>query len=389
MSTAFDFDQEIDRRVTPALKWRQAVAGAQGEGLFPAGVADMDFRAPPAVLAAMQARLEHGVFGYEAWPETLLPALTGWLAQRHGWQVEPDHILRAPNVLNALSIAAAIFSDPGDAIIIQPPVSFDFQDVIRENHREILLNPLLLENGRYRFDLPGLEALAARPEARILFLCNPHNPVGRAWSRSELSEIDRICRTHGVLVVADEIHGDITLPDHHYTPFASLGPEAAANCLAVISPAKSFNIASCCQAFAILADDARRRAYQAESSRMNANKNNAFASVAMVAAYSEGAAWLDALRGYLAGNLALLRRRLAPLEGVALIEPEATFLAWLDFRALGLEADDLDRFLREKVGWAVTRGAAFGAQGAGFARFNFACPRPRLSEALERLQAAL
>ncbi len=389
MTEAFDFDEAIDRRAVPALKWHRMVLGDGGEGLFPAGVADMDFRAAPVVRAAMQARLQHGVFGYEAWPDTLLPALTGWLQARHGWEVAPGHVLRAPNVLNVLSIATAVFSAPGEEVIIQPPVFFDFEDVIGENHRKVLHNPLLFENGRYRMDLAGLETLAARPEARILYLCNPHNPVGRVWSRAELDAVDRICRAHDVLVVADEIHGDITFAPHAYTPFASLGPAAAANCISAISPAKAFNIAACCQAFAVVADEARRKAYQAESSRRNANKNNAFASAAMVAAYSEGAPWLDAARAYLADNLALLRQRLAPLPGVTLIEPEGTFLAWLDFRALGLEPAALTAFLRERAGWAVTRGEAFGPGGAGFARFNFACPRMRLAGALDQLEAAL
>ncbi len=384
-----EFDEVIDRRAVPALKWHRAVLGEGGEKLFAAGVADMDFRAAPVIRQALQARLAHGVFGYEAWPDALVEALTGWLAARHGWQVAPEQVLRAPNVLNILSIVAATFTAPGDGIIIQPPVFFDFADVIRENRREILTNPLLFENGRYRPDLAGLERLAARKEARMLFLCNPHNPVGRAWSREELGEIDRICRAHGVLVVADEIHADITLAGHVHTPFASLGPGAAANCISAVSPAKAFNIAACCQAFAIIPDAARRQRYQAESSRMNANKNNAFSSAAMVAAYREGAPWLAAVRAYLGQNLVLLRTRIAAMEGVELVEPEATFLAWLDFRALGLTPEALTAFLRREAGWAVTRGEAFGPEGAGFARFNFACPRSRLEAALERLQAAL
>ncbi|HHB81428.1 MAG TPA: aminotransferase class I/II-fold pyridoxal phosphate-dependent enzyme, partial [Aliiroseovarius sp.] len=227
----FDFDEVIDRRAVPALKWHRMVLGQGGEDLFPAGVADMDFRAPPVVRDALQARLEHGILGYETWPAALVPALPRWLATHHGWEVAPEHILRAPNVLNVLSIAISVFSAPGDGVIIQPPVFFDFEDVIHENHREVLHNPLLFENGRYRPDFEGLEKLAARPEARLLFLCNPHNPVGRVWSREELSAIDRICRAHDVLVIADEIHADITFSGHAYTPFASLGPAAAANCI--------------------------------------------------------------------------------------------------------------------------------------------------------------
>jgi cystathionine beta-lyase len=192
-----------------------------------------------------------------------------------------------------------------------------------------------------------------------------------------------------VLVISDEIHGDITFDGHVYTPFASLGAQAAANSIICISPAKSFNIASCCSAFTIISDDVLRKAFQAENSRLTINKNNAFASVAMQAAYRDGASWLDAVIGYLDGNLALLRARLSELPAVTLIEPEGTFLVWLDFRALGLGPDDLIAFLRQKAGWAVTRGIAFGPEGAGFVRLNIACTRARLADAMGQLSQAV
>lgn len=385
---AFDFDEEIDRSVVPALKWR--VARQAGDGrLWPCGVADMDYRAAPAILAAMQARLDHGVFGYEAVPDGLFPALIDWMARRHGWQIAAEWILRAPNVLDSLAIAASLFTRPGEAIIVQPPVFFDFYDVIAENGRTVAENPLVLREGRYEMDFDGLVALAARPEVRMLFLCNPHNPVGRVWTRAELARLDEICRTSGVLVVADEIHADITFSGHAYTPFASLSEAAALNAITCLSPAKSFNIASCAQAQTIVPDPARREAVQAENSRLTVNKNNAFASVAMQAAWREGGPWLDAAIDYLAGNLAILRARLAPLPEVTLIEPEGTFLAWLDFRAMGLTPEELTAFLRTEALWAPTRGEAFGPGGAGFARVNIACTRRRLKGALGRLEAAL
>ena len=385
----FSFDEETDRRAVPALKWHPMVLGKDGAGLFPAGVADMDFRAPPPVIAALQERLDHGIFGYETMPSGLLPALVGWLQTRHAWTVNPEHILRAPNVLDSLAIAATLFSGKGDGIIVQPPVFFDFFDIITENHRNVAANPLILNGGRYEMDFDGLETLAADPRNRILFLCNPHNPVGRVWSREELAELDRICRRHDVLVVSDEIHGDITYAGHPFTPFASLGAKAAANSVTCISPAKSFNIASCCSAFTIVPDDVRRKLFQTENSRLTVNKNNAFASVAMLAAYRDGAPWLEAVIDYLHGNLALLRARLADLPGITMIEPEGTFLVWLDFRALGLAPDDLTAFLRGQAGWAVTRGIAFGPEGAGFARLNIACTRARLANALDHLTQAI
>jgi cystathionine beta-lyase len=385
----FDFDEEIDRRQVPALKMHRMVLGADGLDLFPAGVADMDFRVAPAILEAMQKRREHGVFGYETVPAGLFPALINWFQHRHGWLIDPGQILRAPNVLNSLAIAASLFAGKGDGIIVQPPVFFDFYDIITENQRRIVRNPLIFKNGRYSMDFAGLERLAEDPDNRMLFICNPHNPVGRVWTRDELQRMAEICLRNNVLVVSDEIHADITFPGHAYTPFASLGEAYSRNNIICISPAKSFNIAACCSAFTVIADDERRKHFQAENNRLTVNKNNAFASVAMEAAYREAGPWLDAALDYIRGNLDLVRSRLNKLPCVKLIEPEGTFLVWLDFRELGFSADELNVFLREKAQWAITRGISFGQEGVGFGRLNIACPRARLARALDRLEIAL
>lgn len=387
--TEFRFDEEINRREVPALKVHKMVLGADGMDLFAAGVADMDFRAPPAVLKALEARAAHGIFGYETVPDGLLPALIDWLASRHGWSVDEAQILRAPNVLNSLAMAANLFTDAGDAIIVQPPVFFDFADIIAENGREMVANPLVLKDGRYEMNFDGLEQLARAPRTKMLFLCNPHNPVGRVWAREELTRLGEICRAHNVLVVADEIHGDITFSGHHYTPFATVSKGDAMNCITCLSPAKSFNIAACCSSFTVIADEAMRARFQAENSRLTVNKNNAFASVAMRAAYQEGAGWLEGVMSYLQGNLDLVRHHLSGLHGGELIEPEGTFLLWLDFRALGLAPNELTKFLRQNAGWAVTRGQSFGVEGEGFARLNIACPRARLEQALRQLSGAV
>ncbi|MDJ0629775.1 MAG: MalY/PatB family protein [Rhodobacter sp.] len=385
----FNFDHPPDRRAVPALKTHRIVLGEDSDRLFAAGVADMDFEVAPPILDALHARLQHGIFGYEAVPDGLIPALTQWLRIRHGWTVDPNHILRAPNALNSLAIAASAFTDPGEGIIVQPPVFFDFFDIIRENHRTVAENPLILRDGRYEIDFAGLDALAANPKNRLLFLCNPHNPVGRVWTRMELMRLGEICLRNGVLVVTDELHGDIIFPGHRFTPFASLGSRHAANSVTILSPAKSFNIAGCCSAFTIVPDTDRRAHFQAENSRLTVNKNNAFANVAMMAAYRDGGAWLDAVIDYLRENLSLVRTRLDEVPDVTLIEPEGTFLLWLDFRALGFDPGALHAFLRGRANWAVTRGISFGAQGAGFARLNIACPRARLDGALDMLERAL
>jgi cystathionine beta-lyase len=382
------FDEEIDRRLVPALKTHPIVLGKNGEDLLAAGVADMDFKAPAPVLTAMQQRLEHGVFGYEALPDGLMPALRAWLRNRHGWDVDEEKILRAPNVLNSLAISASLFAGEGDGVIVQPPVFFDFYDVVRENKRALVSNPLILNAGHYEIDFDGLEKVASEPQNKMLFLCNPHNPVGRVWTREELIRLGDICQRSGVFVIADEIHGDITFSENKYTPFASLGPEYADNSVTLISPAKSFNIAGCCSAFTIISNPDKRKLFQAENSRLTVNKNNAFASVAMEAAYKHGEPWLDAVIEYLSDNLNLVRTKLVDAPNVNLIEPEGTFLVWLDFRKMNLSEDELTAFLRGRAGWAVTRGRAFGEEGKGFARLNIACVRARLESALNQLLSA-
>ena len=247
----FDFTEPIDRRAVPALKHHRLVLGSDGMDLFPAGVADMDFRVAPCIAKAIAARAAHGVYGYETVPDGMIPALTGWLENRHGWAVDTSHILRAPNVLNALAMAASCFTEPGDGIIVQPPVFFDFADIITENGRQVVENPLILRNGRYEMDFDGLAHSASNPRTRMIFLCNPHNPVGRVWTADDLLRLGAICRRFGVLVVSDEIHGDITFPGHRYTPFASISAEDSLNSITCLSPAKSFNIAACCSAFTI------------------------------------------------------------------------------------------------------------------------------------------
>lgn len=389
MADPFDFDEVIDRREVPALKVHRMVLDTDGMGLFPAGVADMDFRAPKPILDAMAQRLAHGVFGYETIPDGLMPALIAWMKQRHAWTIHPDHILRAPNVLNSLSMAANLFTRPGDGIIVQPPVFFDFADIIAENGRRMVENPLVLSSGRYEMNFDELATCAADPRTTMLFLCNPHNPVGRVWTKAELTQLGAICRQNGVVVVSDEIHADITFQNFPYTPFASISDADAQNSITCLSPAKSFNIAACCGAFTVVSDENRRNALKAENSRLTVNKNNAFASVAMEVAYKDGGPWLDAAIAYIEGNLSLVRARLSDIPEASLIEPEGTFLIWLDFRQLGLSPSELTEFLRCEAGWAITRGIAFGDSGAGFGRLNIACPRARLERALDRLVQAI
>jgi cystathionine beta-lyase len=261
--------------------------------------------------------------------------------------------------------------------------------VLNENHREIVHNPLILDRGRYRMDFEDLENKASNPKTRMIYLCNPHNPVARVWSEQELRILGDICNRHDVLVVADEMHGDLVFGGNKYTPFASLGPAYAANCISCISPAKTFNIASCCSAFTLIADEDMRKAFQVENSRYSVNKNNPFANIAMKAAYRDGAPWLKAVIAYLEANVAMVRTALSNITGIELVEPEGTFLLWVNFNGLGLELDELYAFLRTRAKWSVTRGHSFGEEGNGFARVNIACTRKKLETALGNLELAV
>jgi len=380
------FDEDIDRSTVPALKVIRTVSGTE---VFAGGVADMDFKAPPIVLKALQDRLDHGVFGYEKVSSKLIPALQNWLSTRHHWHVDSDHVVRSPNVLNSLAMAASLFTKPGDGIILQPPVFYDFFDILHENNRQLISNPLIMENNRYQMDFADLEEKASMPNTKMIYLCNPHNPVGRVWTEEELLRLGDICLRHHVVVVADELHGDIVYRNNSYTPFASLTNDFANNSLTCISPAKSFNIAACCSSFTIIPNEDYRTLFAAENSRLTVNKNNAFANVAMEAAYKGGGPWLDDVILYLHRNVDTVREYILKIPGVELIEPEGTFLVWLDFRDLKLSADELDTFLKTNAKWFVSRGTAFGAEGAGFARMNIACTHAKLVTAMDRLVFAV
>ena len=387
-----NFDELIDRRVYPTQKWNPADLRQffGGEDVLPFWIADMDFPAPTAVLEALRKRVDHGIFGYEYKKDSYFAAITGWYKTRHGWNLQREQIQFGPGVLSSLAILISQHSEEGEGVIAQPPVFFEFKQVIRKNGRKLIKNPLILENGRYRMDFADLEAKAADPRNKLLILCNPHNPIGRVWTREELAQVDEICRRHHVRVIADEIHGDIVYPPHQYTPFASLSDAAADNAFILFSPAKTFNLAGMIDGMAAIANEADRRLYDQFVDRYQVNRNNVFTAVAVETAYREGGPWLDELLAYLHQNVAFIGQFLAEnAPQVKLIEPEGAYLVWLDFRELGLDVKALQKFLAQEAGLALNAGHWFGREGAGFARMNIAVPRQLLEEAMGRLGQAV
>ncbi|WP_031212813.1 MalY/PatB family protein [Geobacillus thermopakistaniensis] len=384
----FPFDRVIDRRGTLSVKWDDVHRVFGREDVWPMWVADMDFPAPKEVQEALRQRVEHGVFGYTVIPDSLKEAVCQWLERRHDWTIDPSWLVFAHGVVPAVAAAIEAFSEPGDRIIVFSPVYRPLFDLVRRHDRTLLFSPLRLEEDNYAIDWDDLERKL--PDAKLLILCHPHNPGGKSWTKEELEQLGELCLKHGVFVLSDEIHADLTLPPAKHTPFASLHPDLAAQSATFRAPTKTFNLAGLQAAEVILPDESRRRAFRRVQQRHGFFTLNAFAIVGAEAAYRHGGPWLDALLDYLRQNIdmtvAYLAEHLPPLRPV---RPQATYLVWIDCRGLGLSEAELKRRLLETGKLAVEFGSKFGQEGVGFIRLNIACPRPTLEEGLRRLATAL
>lgn len=385
-------DEYVDRNEYPTLKWSGAFLSEYfgNREAIPMSVADMDLKAPPVVIEQLRKRVAHGIYGYEFRKESYFDTLETWYQGRHGWKIDRGHIEPCPSILSAISILINQHSGEGDGVILQPPVFFEFREVIRTNKRRIVKNPLLLAEGRYQIDFDDLEAKASDPNNTVLILCNPHNPVGRVWTKRELRRVAEICEHHDVFVISDEVHGDFSFPPHQYAPYLDVSETAGENGAACISPGKTFNISGMVDAMAIIPREEHREQFHGFAHRFKINRVNVFTTAAMEAAYRDGAEWLDQLLVYIRGNVDLVREHLQRNDSrVSLIEPEGTFLIWVDFRDLGLGAKELEKFLSQEAQIAVAPGYWFGREGAGFARMTIGCPRETVQSALNNLTAAL
>ncbi|WP_420644954.1 MalY/PatB family protein [Candidatus Leptofilum sp.] len=387
-----NFDEPIDRNQFPTMKWSRAFLEEHfgNPAAIPMSVADMDFQSPPAVIEQLQKRAAHGVYGYEFRPDSLFSALEAWYQLRHGWAIQRNHLEQCPSITSAIAILLDQHSNEGDGVILQSPVFFEFRMVIKSSGRRLVKNPLKLVNGRYQMDFEDLAQKAAVTQNKILILCNPHNPVGRVWTKDELTKIAAICAKNDVFVISDEIHGDFAFPPHKYTPYLTVSETAAQNGAACISPAKTFNISGMVDAFAVIPNDAYRQRFLNFAHRYQINKTNVFSTAAVTASFQEGAAWLDALLDYLQGNVAFIREFLQINQmKVSLIEPEGTFLVWLDFRDLGLDVKVLEKKLSQEAGVALSPGYWYGREGAGFARMTIGCPRQTIQQAMVNIYNTL
>lgn len=378
----YDFDTVVPRRGTNSYKWDSMPRA----DILPMWVADMDFRTAPAVTEAIRKRAEHGIFGYTRVPDSYYEAVTNWFERRHGWKISPEWIIYTTGVVPALSAIIRALTAPGDKVLVQTPVYNCFFSSIRNNGCVAETSPLKYENGKYALDAEDLERKAADPAVKLLLLCNPHNPAGRVWTRPELEKIADICRRNGVLVVADEIHCELTYPGHPYTPFASLSEEALRHSVTCISPSKAFNLAGIQIANIVAADEEIRRKIDKAININEACDVNSFAVDALEAAYNGGEDWLEELKLYLYGNYETVRDMLGErLPQLRVLPLEGTYLVWIDCSALGLSSAEIVRLLEEEGRVMVNGGEMYGESEGCFIRLNIACPRKLLLEGVERI----
>jgi cystathionine beta-lyase len=398
----YDFDRIATPRGIGSVKWEHrkgengleawdATAEVNGRRqVLPLWVADMDFPIAEPIRRALIARAEIPSLGYTYRTDDYLSAVTGWMQRRHGWTVEPAWIALAPGVVPSLNMLVRTFTQPGDGVIVQPPVYHPFYMVIESNDARVVRNPLRLIDGRYQMDFDDLDAKAADPTVKMLLLCSPHNPVGRVWTAEELRRLSEICNRHGVLVVADELHADLILYGNVFQPYAALGGAFADNAIVCTAASKSFSLAGLHMSHIITSNADLREQVAGGLQKAKMFGLNPFSAAAVQAAYTDGEDWLEQALAYIQGNMDYLAEFLGEnLPQIPLIKPDATYLAWLDCRALSLNQDQLEDLMLNQAGLFLDEGYIFGEEGAGFERINVACPRYILEDALHRLVEAI
>lgn len=385
----YDFDTPIDRTHTWSIKHDFKKENGKADDILPLWVADMDFRSPDSVVEALKKAVDHGIFGYSRADESYFDAVAAWYQKRHHLTLQPEWMTCTPGIVFALSIAVRAFTQEGDAVLIQPPVYHPFSRAILRNKRTLVENPLVLKDGHYEMDLEELEQKVLDEHVKLMILCNPHNPVGRVWTREELTALADICLRHHVYVISDEIHGDFVWQGHEQTPYASISEEACLHSMMCTAPSKTFNLAGMATSNLFIPDPEMRRKFRSELLDVGQENMNRLGLFACRAAYEGGGEWLDQLIGYLAGNLALVRdfckNRVPQIQ---LVEPEGTYLAWLDCRELGMTDDELMAFFSNEAKVWLDPGTHSGEQGSGFMRFNLGSSRSVIAQVLDQIEAA-
>jgi len=385
----YDFDTPVDRRGTASIKWDFSKRFTGLEDLIPLWVADMDFPACFEVVEALKRRADHGVFGYTLEPESYYRAVIDWMKRRHGWEIRRGWMLSAPGVVPSLNLALLAYSQPGDRVIIQPPVYYPFKESILKVRRRVAENPLILDGDRYTMDFDQLEKLIDR-RTRLLILCSPHNPVARVWLKEELERLVEICLRHNIIILSDEIHHDLTLKGNRHFPTAFLSKEAAGITVTFTSATKTFNLAGLGCSLVIASDKHLRDRFRSTLQSIWTGIANALSAVATETAYRYGESWLEQVLEYVQGNYDFLVSHLAERLPEARVFPmEGTYLAWVDLRSLGMSDEELKQWILGRARVWLDDGPMFGTGGEGFQRINLACPRRTLNKALEAMVQVL
>ena len=381
----YNFDEVIDRNGTSAVKFDDVKEIWGRNDLIPLWVADMDFATPPFIIEALRRRLDHEILGYTMRTPQWASSIMAWQQSRYGWTIQPEWLNFVPGIVPGIAFVISCFTEPGDAILIQPPVYHPYIHVPQNLGRTLRRNRLDLVDGQYQLDFERFEQDVRG--CKLFLLCHPHNPGGRVWTAEELRRIAEICHREGVIVVSDEIHADLTLPPYHHVPFASVSVEAAACSITLMSPSKAFNMAGLTSSYSIISDEALRERFHQHLERSELNLGHVFAFNSVAAAYSHGTEWLDQMLAYVQGNIDYMEQYLAAsLPQVSMIRPQASYLVFLDFRKLGLSQAELNTLIVDKARLALNDGAMF--EGEGFMRLNAASPRSIIEEAMRRLASA-
>jgi cysteine-S-conjugate beta-lyase len=388
----YDFGKPINRRNTASYKWDGAhlFLGERAKDALPMWVADMDFGVPREVIDALKKTADHGIYGYSLTPDSYYDAVIRWMDRWYDWRIKREWIHHSPGVVPGLNCLVQAFTEKGDNIAIQPPVYYPFTNCIVNNDRKVVHNCLKLRDDRYAMDYDDLEEKLAANNIKMLILCNPHNPVGRVWTKEELVKLGQICFKHNVLVVSDEIHADLTFRGFSTTAFANISDDFAQNTIVCTAASKTFNLAGLQTSNIIIPNERLGRIFSDHMKKLNLLRPNLFGQVATETAYNCGEEWLHQVKDYLQQNRDFIIRFIADnITGIKVIEPEGTYLVWLDCRGLGMEERELRIFMLDKARVALDDGYLFGPGGEKFTRMNIACTRATLQEALGRIEQAV
>lgn len=392
----YDFNEIIDRSNTQCLKWDflpqffgKKVRQGDPSKLLPFWIADMDFRAPEPLIVALEHRIKHGIFGYSGFSSSYYESVISWFKRRHNWNIQKEWFVYTPGIIPALNFIIQEFSEVGDKILVQNPVYYPFFESIKNNRRQIQLNPLKIVKNHYEMDFDNLKQQIEGPKVKIMILCSPHNPVGRVWSSDELKKIGKICLDHNILLISDEIHSDIVYPGHKHINLASISEELSDQIITCTSASKTFNLAGLQTSNIIIKNEQIRNRFKQRVLSAGINEPNPIGALATEICYNECEDWFDQLLVYLQSNLEYVKNYIqANLSDIKIFEPEGTYLLWMDFRAWNKNYQELEDFMLNKAQVALDEGYIFGPEGEGFERINIATPKAYLIECLNRIYRA-